>query len=80
MEVMKYREVEGHPVALLIVDDVDRLGTSAAELMTLVALLAPESARWLMVEAMSHSTHLESVSLRVKRGTRAAKERRKKEQ
>jgi len=80
MEVLKFREVDGRPVALFIVEDVDRLGMSSAELITFARLLAPESARRLVGELMRHPTHRESMSLRRKREIRAAKERRQKEQ
>jgi DNA invertase Pin-like site-specific DNA recombinase len=80
MEVLQFREVDGRPGALLIIEDFDRLGMSPADLMTLATLLAPESARRLVIEAIRHPTNRESSSLRIKRGIRAAKERRQKEQ
>jgi hypothetical protein len=79
MEVLKFREVDGRPGALLIVEDLDRLGMSP-ELMEIAKLLAPESARRLVGELMRHPTHREWQSLRIKRGIRAAKEQRKQKQ
>lgn len=80
MEVLKFREVDGRPGALLIVEDLDRLGMSSAELMTLAKLLAPESSRLLQGELLRRQTEQYQTSQRIKRGIRAAKERRKKEQ
>ena len=80
MEILKFREVDGNPVAFLIVQDIDRLVMSPAELITFARLLAPESARRLLDERMHYPTHQEYMSLCIKRGIRAAKERRKKEQ
>jgi hypothetical protein len=80
MEVLKFREVDGRLGALLIVEDLDRLGMSPAELMEFAKLLAPESARRLVDEVMHHPTRREWMSMRIKRGIRAAKERRKKDQ
>lgn len=79
MGVLKFREVDGRPGALLIVENIDRLRTEPAELMALAKLLEPESARRLLGERMCPPTYRESMSLRIRRGIRAAKERRKKE-
>lgn len=76
MEVLKFREVDGRPGALLVVEDVGRLAVSPAELMALARLLERESRRRLFDELLTHSTHREWMSARIKRGLRAAKERR----
>ena len=80
MEVLKFREVDGRPGDLLIVEDLDRLRTEPAEVMALARLLEPESARRLLGERMHYPTHREWMSECIKRGIRVAKERRKKEQ
>jgi hypothetical protein len=80
MEVLKFREVDGNPAALLIVENIDRLRTEPVEVMALASLLEPESARRLLGERTHYPTHQDWMSECIKRGMRAAKERRKKEQ
>jgi hypothetical protein len=55
---------------------VERLGKNLANLEPLLELLTPASRAWLLIELMRGPTHQESMSLRIKRGIRRAKERR----
>ena len=79
MIVLNFRDVDGRPGAVLIVEDIDRLGMRLAEIAPLMELLEPESSRRLRREWMrrhAFPTYQTDMSRRIKRGIQAAKERR----